>query len=361
MIIALGIVLLFIIIIFMAEGIAQKNEETKVKSSPKDVFMHLLMIVMLYASTISFISLWFDYINNLFPDKLNYYYQAVLEGVLIATATLFVAFPVFLLASWLIGRDEKKDPIKHELRVRQWLIYLTLFVSAIAIIVDVVRLVYDFLSGELTLPFFLKIFVVLVVAGFAFGYYLWDVKRTADVSTKVPKIFTWITSAIVLASIILGFFLFGTPAHQRSVRFDSQRVSDLQMIQSEVVSYWQQKEALPTQVSDLTNNISGFFAPLDPNTGIGYEYTVKGPLSFEICATFEAKSINNNTSPEGRNYVSKPVSGGYALGDAYNQNWDHEIGRKCYERTIDPAIYKINKPLPVIIQEGKVPTAVPVQ
>ena len=332
--------------------------ENKSKSTPKDVFMHLLMIAMLYASTISFISLWFDYINNLFPDKLNYFYQSVLEGVLVATATLFVAFPVFLLTSWIIGRDEKKDPVKHEMRIRQWLIYLALFVSAIAIIVDVVLLVYNFLSGELTLPFALKIVVVLIVAGFAFGYYLWDVKRTADVSTKVPRILAWITSAIVLASIILGFFLFGTPAHQRSVRFDSQRISNLQMIQSEIVSYWQQKETLPAKVSDLTNSISGFIAPLDPQTGLEYEYVIKTPLSFELCATFEAKSVGNDTSPAGREYISKPMSN---IGDPYSQNWDHEIGRKCFERTIDPAIYKTNKPLPVIIQDTKVPTAVPAQ
>jgi hypothetical protein len=341
----------------MIEATTQKKEEGKSKSSPKDVFMHLLMIAMLYASTISFISLWFDYINNLFPDKLNYYYQAVLEGVLVATATLFVAFPVFLLASWMISRDEKKDPVKHEMRIRQWLIYLALFVSAIAIIIDVVLLVYNFLSGELTLPFALKILVVLFVAGFAFGYYLWDVKRTADVPTKVPKILSWATSAVVLGSIIFGFFLFGTPAHQRSVRFDARRVNDLQMIQSEVVSYWQQKETLPAKASDLSNNISGFIAPLDPDTGASYEYTVKSPLSFELCATFEAKSIGNNTSPDGR-AISKPISGGYPLGDAYNQNWDHETGRTCYERTIDPAIYKTNKPLPVIIQKEGSPTAV---
>ena len=352
------LIAIIIIIIFMNESIVSKGADSKSKSSPKDVFMHLLMIAMLYASTISFISLWFDYINNLFPDKLNYYYQAVMEGVLVATATLFVAFPVFLLSSWLISRDEKTDPIKHELRIRQWLIYLALFVSAIAIIVDVVLLVYNFLSGELTLPFSLKILVVLFVAGFAFGYYLWDVKRTADAPTKLPRMFAGITSVIVLGSIILGFFLFGTPAHQRNVRFDARRVSDLQMIQSEVVSYWQQKETLPAKVSDLTNSISGFTAPVDPETGTEYEYAIKSPLSFELCATFNARSIDNNTSPLGREYA-KPISGGYPLGDAYNQNWDHEIGRTCYERTIDPAIYKTNKPLPVIIQDQ--PKVAPIQ
>lgn len=325
------------------------SEETikleKPKSSPKDVFMHLLMIAMLYVATFSFISLWFDYINFLFPDALNYYYQGILDGVLWATATLIVVFPVYMLLSWLLGKEMATEPEKRELRVRKWLVYLTLFIAAIAIIVDVVQLIYNFLSGELTTSFFLKIFVVLLVAVAVFGYYLWDVRRKTGIQTTLPKTLAWIVSVVVLGTVIGGFFIVGSPAHQRDVRFDNQRVSDLQSIQSQALQYWQQKNVLPEKPSDLADSISGFVPPKDPETGMEYEYVVKGPLTFDLCATFKTASVGTDTA--GR--YSKPVPVGYS-GDPYSQNWNHAAGHTCFSRPIDSELYKINKPIPMMVQ-----------
>lgn len=312
----------------------------KQKSSPKDVFTHLLMKVMLYVATFSFISLWFDYIDFLFPDTLNYYYQGILDGVLWATATLIVVFPVYILLSRLLGKEMAAEPEKRELRVRKWLVYLTLFLAAVAIIVDVVRLVYNFLSGELTIPFFLKIFVVLLVAMAIFVYYIWDVRRKADVQTAIPKTLAWAVSVIVFGSIVGGFFIVGTPSHQRDVRLDNQRVNDLQNIQGQGLNYWQQKNTLPTTLADLSDSISGFVAPVDPD-GVAYEYVMKDALTFELCAVFKTASVGTDTG--GR--YSKPMPVGFS-GDPFSQNWSHQSGRACFLRTIDPELYKINKLVP---------------
>jgi hypothetical protein len=319
------------------------KKEEKPKSSPKDVFMHLLMIGMLYVGTFSFVSLWFDYINFLFPDALNYHYQGILDGILWATATLIVVFPVFLLLSWLLGKEMAIEPEKRELRVRKWLVYLTLFIAAIAIIVDVVQLIYNFLRGELTVPFFLKIFVVLDVAVTVFGYYLWDVRRQSGVATQIPKMLAWSVSVVVLGTIVGGFFIVGSPAHQRDIRLDNQRVNDLQTIQSETVSYWQQKNVLPPKLSDLQDSISGFANPVDPETGADYEYTIKGDLSFELCAVFKSESVGF----VGNEGMTKPVR---VFGDPYSENWTHKSGRVCFERSIDPELYKTEKPIPVMIR-----------
>jgi hypothetical protein len=324
------------------------ENDIKPKASPKDVFMHLLMIAMLYVGTFMFCLLWFNYINFIFPDTLNYYYQGIADEILQATSTLIVVFPVFILLSWLLGKEMVALPEKRELSVRKWLVYLTLFFAAIAIIVEVVRLVYNFLSGDLTMPFFLKIFVVLVVAFVVFGYYLWDVRRKAGDASQLPKRLAWGVSAVILGSIAYGFILIGSPAHQRDLRFDDRRISDLQNIQSQTITYWQQKETLPSKLSDLTDNVSGFTPPTDPDTHASYEYSVKGPLAFELCATFGTKSISN---------------GAPGQTPAFGDNWTHDPGRVCFERTIDPALYKINKPMPVIIQNqpATVPAAVPVK
>src|SRR3989338_3431008 len=145
------------------------------KSIPKDVFYHLLSIVTLYMSAISFITLLFSLINQWFPDPLSYAY-GVNESIRWSAAILIVSFPVYLLLMWLINKDIAMDPARRELRVRKWLGYLTLFIAAITAIVDVATLVYNLLGGELSIRFFLKVIVVLIVSAAVFFYYLRELR-----------------------------------------------------------------------------------------------------------------------------------------------------------------------------------------
>ena len=189
-------------------------KNTTVKSTPKDVFLHLLNIFTFYLGVISFIMLYIQYISALFPDPLSFYYTAIATGVRISTSILVIAIPVYILTSWLLGKDLASNPKRRELKLRKWLTYFTLFISAITIIVDLIMFVYSFLSGELTTQFFLKVFVVLLVAGAVFSYYIWDLRRK-KMKSKTPKILAWVLSFVVLASIVWGFFIIGTPAEQR--------------------------------------------------------------------------------------------------------------------------------------------------
>ncbi len=150
------------------------------KSGPKDVFMHLMVFVALYVSVVSFITLLFQYINYWQPDPLTFYQESVMNSIRWSASVLFVMFPVYLVVSWLINKDSAVDADKKNLKVRKWLTYLTLFASALTVIIDIITLLYNFLGGDLTLSFFLKILVVLLVAAAVFGYYLWDLKRETD-------------------------------------------------------------------------------------------------------------------------------------------------------------------------------------
>jgi hypothetical protein len=87
---------------------------------------------------------------------------------------LIVAFPVFLLASLTIGKQVAADPTRRNSAMRKWLTYLTLLVAAGVIVGDGITLVFNVLSGELTTRFVLKVLVVAVVAGAAFGYFTWS-------------------------------------------------------------------------------------------------------------------------------------------------------------------------------------------
>jgi hypothetical protein len=51
-----------------------------------------------------------------------------------------------------------------------------LFIAACVLIGDVVTLVYNVLTGEVTLRIVLKILTVAVIAGTVFGYYLSELR-----------------------------------------------------------------------------------------------------------------------------------------------------------------------------------------
>ncbi len=320
------------------------------RSLPRDVFVHLLMIAALYASVAGFLALIFQYINVAFPDSLGNYYPGILDTIRRSEATLLIVFPVYLFLSWLIGRDMLRMPDLRDFKLRKWLIYFTLFISAITIIIDLVTLIYNFLGGDLTTPFGLKVLAVLATAAVIFGYYLWDLRAAAAARSLIPRVIATTTAIIILIALIAGFFIVGSPQTQRNRRFDERRVQHLQTLQSQIVNYWLLKVKLPESLDALTENISGFSAPTDPESGQAYEYRIRDKLSFELCAVFNTDSaqsgVRNPSSTEApismAAYPAKPYGGPSA-----NENWTHPAGRACFSRTIDPELYRLQpKPAP---------------
>lgn len=305
------------------------NLTSQLKAAPRDVFLHLLSVGTLYVSAVSLIALLFQYVNRFLPDPLSYEY-GIGDALRRSIATIIIVFPVYVLTAWYFHKEEASQPERREIKIRKWLVHLTLFVSAITVIVDLVTLVYKFLGGELSPRFALKVLAVLVVAAGVFWYYLWDLKRPAGAVAVQTKNILRAIVAVIAGVIIGGFFLVGSPQNQRLVRFDQQRIQDLQIIQQEAINYWQQKEKLPASLDELNNDITGFRAPKDPETKGAYEYTAISGLTFELCADFKTSSKDNQRMTESM----RPY------GDPYQQNWDHGQGRTCFSRTIDPELYK---------------------
>lgn len=310
-------------------------------SSAKDVFSYLLMIGMLYAGVISFIALLFQYINVQFPDYLEFYYSASTEIIRGTISALVIVWPVFLLVSWMIAKDLKKDALKSNVWIRKWMLHLTIFVAAITIIIDLITLVNNFLGGELTVRFGLKVLVILIVAALVFGYELWDLKRDTSQVTKLPLISAIIGSVLIIGWVIAGFFIVGSPSTQRSIKNDEQRISDMQTIQYRILDQWTQKGELPQSLSELEDPFYGFVEPFDPETSEPYTYNIISELSFELCATFERESMSDEK------YLSRsyPMADFYGLGDSSMDFWSHDIGYTCFERTIDPELYKVDDAL----------------
>jgi hypothetical protein len=311
--------------------------EPKAKTTAKDFFLWAGAMVSLYVSVVAFIALIFSYINYVFPDTLNYYYQNPYDsGMSHQMAILIVLVPLFLILMRLIRKGIVEDPTRADIWVRRWALYLTLFAAGATLAGDLITLLYYFLSGqEITVRFLLKVAVVLLVVGAAFLHFLADIRGFWIANPKRANTIGLAAGALVVISIVLGFFIVGTPWEARLQRLDAQRVSDLQNIQWQIVSYWQQKQKLPAALPELTDSISGWAVPIDPQTGAAYEYAAKTGTTFELCATF-ASDRNIPTEHSG---ISRPMPVADPYGIGMSDNWNHGVGRTCFERTIDPERY----------------------
>ncbi len=327
------------------------NSTDKSKNLPRDVFMYLLGIITLIASAVSFGVLIFQYINIYIPDIVSDMYarSGYFDTIRSYLATVIIVFPVFLWVSKFLRKDIERYPEKRELKIRKWLIYLTLFAAALIMIGDLVTLLRSFLAGELSQRFVLKVFAILFIAGSIFTHYLSELKDKGK-EFKWIKFFDWLIIGVIAISVVAGFFIAGSPQNQRLIRLDEQRISDLQLIQSQIINYWQKKESLPSKLDDLVDPISGFVLPRDPETGSEYEYKQLGGLKFQLCGVFSTVSDENAYNQTAPRAQPAPVAGMNDKAAAYQQElnvWWHSQGRTCFERPIDPEMYppfkKINK------------------
>lgn len=306
----------------------------KPHTTPKDFFLWAGAIIAFYWSIIAFIFLLFSYIDYTFPNALTYYpvdpYQS---GISFQMASIIILFPVYLALMRVIRGDIARDPSRGEIWVRRWAIIFTLFVAGLAIAGDLVTLLTTFLNGEeLTTSFLLKILVIFLVAAGVFMHFIADLRGYWMAFPMRKRYVSIGVAGILAAAIVSGFFIVGTPAQARLARFDAQKVNDLQNIQSQVVSYYQAKRALPANIEDLNNPLMYGPVPNDPQTQAAYGYEATGSLTFKICADFNSQSRGTQSSVAGD---MVPRLAGIKGVD----NWQHPTGNYCFERTIDPSFY----------------------
>ncbi len=303
-------------------------EPNQIKTSAKDFFLHLGAIIALYTVFISFLNLIFKIINKAFPEIQNYrYYWGSGSEISMPVATLIIVFPIFIILSWLVYKTYTQNPAKKELNIRKWLIYITLFIAGIILTGDLITILYKFLDGQnLTTVFLLKALIVLLVTGGIFGFYLQDIRN--KISSKGKKMWAIVVAVVILISIILGFSVLGSPRSQRLLRYDNQKISNLQMMQRQVINNWQIYGLLPETLLNY---------PIDPQTKKPYEYRKTGEMTFEVCAKFNQKNMMQEKG------IEKMQRNPYLKNEiiTQNNNWDHKTGYYCFERKIDSNTYPI--------------------
>lgn len=301
----------------------------KPHTSPKDFFINLGIIGLTYFIVGNMLSLLFDTIDFKFPSNLdagNY-----IPDISFALSAIIIGFPILVVFSKILAKGERTEPAKRELPVRKWLAYLTLFLAGVVVAGDLITLLSTFLRGDdITTAFLLKVLAVFAVAGITFAYYFIDLRYTGKLPLKALA--TIKATVFVVLTIVFGFYVFGSPATQRAMRFDNQRVGDLQTIQYQVLDFWQNKKTVPSSVGDLEDRTRGVIIPRDPRTNLPYEYTKLSATSFKLCASFEREG--------GKRADSRTVP--VPLGSSLSEYWGHDVGGVCFERTIDPERYTAN-------------------
>lgn len=294
------------------------------RATARDFFLNLGAIVALYTTVFNLINLLFTVINQAYPQITRGYYYGGSQSISFPVATLIIFFPIFVFLMWVLEKGFLVMPEKKNLAVHKWLTYITLFIAGIALAGDLVTVLYYFIDGqELTTGFLLKILVVFVVASGIFLYYISDIR--ARLNSSKQKIWAIVSGVVILASIVWGFAVLGSPWTQRLIKYDEQKVTDLQNINSQIASYWQTKATLPPALADLSGPNNYFTVLVDQQTGKSYEYNKTGAKSYELCVEF-----NKDSSTSGTTY---PVVYG---GESF---WKHPAGHYCFSQTVTTNVY----------------------
>ncbi len=148
--------------------------------SAREAFFYLLFFILLGVVALNLGSLLFALIDKVVLDQLEMedYRAGMLDSQIRgAISGLIVGTPLFLWLARILLKARHENPALQRSRIRKWLIYISLVIAGGILVGDAISLVYNFLSGELTLRFTLKSLVVAAIAGSIFGYFISNAER----------------------------------------------------------------------------------------------------------------------------------------------------------------------------------------
>ena len=273
--------------------------------SSRDAFLYLLSFATLSMWSCALGALLFQLIDHWLPDSVTTANEAFLRTALSwKMASVWVAFPIYLLVMRKVVREIAAYPERLESGVRKWLTWLALLLTAGTLIGDLVCFFGTFFAGEVTERFVLKCGVVFALAGSIFSYYVGSLRAGAKTRHRV---FAGAAVAVVGVVLFAATSVAGSPATQRRIAADARRVSDLRQIANAIFVYRAQNAGLPGSLDEpLIRQRLGPNTAIDPENGSTYEYRAMGNLQYELCARFDGPSSERPSF------------------------WNHGAGRACF-------------------------------
>ena len=150
-----------------------------VKESLWDTFEHILLFISLYVFAIAFTLMLHQFIDGISPaaenrNALRYVSKYLVRGYL---ASLIVSYPLFSFFFLRVKKRAQKNPDVRHLASRKRLIYFTMIVAFIIVLINITSIIYNFLSGNVTLNFLLHFAATVGVASIIFAYLLNEIKE----------------------------------------------------------------------------------------------------------------------------------------------------------------------------------------
>jgi hypothetical protein len=307
--------------------------------SAREAFLYLVLFILLGIVACHLVALLWVLVDVWLPrDVANAYAIAAASGTIRwAVSALAVAMPLYFVLTWRLGRVRRRNSAMQGSRIRKWLTYLTLVVAASTLVGDLIALIYNLLSGDLTLRFFLKTLALAAVAGAVFVYYIRDAERAEEAAGAqlLDRALGGGVAAAVLVAAIAGIAVIDSPTTLRARERDQIRLTALRDVASAVDCYYSYEGGTPDTLETMRASLAARAATttiayacpwreqLDPATGASYEYRPLDGAAFELCATFDRASDDRDDA-QTLTYAW-PRAGGYRTMTAV-----HGEGRHCF-------------------------------
>jgi hypothetical protein len=124
------------------------------------------------------------------------------------------------------------------------------------------------------------------------------------------RLLSLLAAGVVVASVLWGLLIIGSPEQQREKKFDEKRIADLQGIAGSLDRYVTRHKSLPENLDDLEKEPGISIRKADPKTGAAYIYRKSSSDTYELCAEFSAESA-----------------------DEIKSMWAHSAGKYCFQLT----------------------------
>lgn len=129
-------------------------------------------------------------------------------------------------------------------------------------------------------------------------------------------LFAVLSAGAMVAAIVIGLIVIGSPREFRMRQLDQRRAEDLATISSAIRTYRLTHENLPQTLNELQGSQQAtIYRSKDP-VERPYEYTVKDAFSYELCAEFDTAT---DTTTAARSLFEK-----------------HGQGRQCFSQEARP-------------------------
>lgn len=115
-------------------------------------------------------ALGFEVIDALLPEP-GGSFEMSRTSVRWSVATLIPTVPLFLWLSGRVVRGSHPDTGRRRSVVRKWFASVTLLIVSLALLSDVVAVVFALLNGDLTARFVAKAVLIAAIGGAVFAYY----------------------------------------------------------------------------------------------------------------------------------------------------------------------------------------------